>query len=291
MEAAQRRSKLAVPEGCVGTVLELWRYPVKSMLGEQTKELIVTERGATGDRAWALRDLASGRIASAKKFPRLLEFRATYEVEPSVDSRGKAKIETPQGRVVWADDPDTSEVISSILGRPMRLESQPGSHEETGIDRDTVFGNVPVQKFKPEWTSETMPDHFKLMGGSFFEIGPVFLATSGSVQHLRDLRGGSAPIDRRRFRPNIYVDSGPDSSGFAEDAWFGGTLAIGGQVRFSNFQPTIWCVVSTLAQEEQPRDPGILRTIAEHHGGCFGVYAAVSSSGPVRIGDPLVLQK
>ena len=278
-------------ERCVGRVLELWRYPVKSMLGEQTKELNVTGQGATGDRAWALRELASGRIASAKKFPRLLEFRASYDVEPSVDSRGKAKIETPQGQVVWTDDPDTSAVISNILGCPMRLESQPGSHEKTGIDRATVFGDVPVEKFKPEWTPETIPDYFQLMGGSFFEIGPVFLATSGSVQHLRDLQGGGAHIDRRRFRPNIYIDSGPDSSGFAEDAWLGGTLAIGGQVRFSDFQPTIWCVTSTLAQEDLPRDPGILRAIAEHHRGCFGVYAAVSSPGLVRIDDPLVLSK
>src|SRR5271168_3458291 len=183
-------------ERCVGRVLELWRYPVKSMLGEQTKELNVTGQGATGDRAWALRELASGRIASAKKFPRLLEFRASYDVEPSVDSRGKAKIETPQGQVVWTDDPDTSAVISNILGCPMRLESQPGSHEKTGIDRATVFGDVPVEKFKPEWTPETIPDYFQLMGGSFFEIGPVFLATSGSVQHLRDLQGGGAHIDR-----------------------------------------------------------------------------------------------
>jgi uncharacterized protein YcbX len=53
-----------------GTIVELWRYPVKSMLGTTVNGILITERGALGDRAWALRDVESGRIASAKKFPR-----------------------------------------------------------------------------------------------------------------------------------------------------------------------------------------------------------------------------
>jgi MOSC N-terminal beta barrel domain len=48
------------------------------MLGEQVREIRVGPLGALGDRSWALRDLESGRIASAKKYPRLLEFRASY---------------------------------------------------------------------------------------------------------------------------------------------------------------------------------------------------------------------
>ena len=66
-----------------GTIKELWRYPVKSMLGGTVSELLVTGHGVLGDRAWALRDQRNGRIVSAKRVPRLLEFRATYEVEPT----------------------------------------------------------------------------------------------------------------------------------------------------------------------------------------------------------------
>src|SRR5215208_5108984 len=76
----------------VGTIHELWRYPVKSMLGTTVDEIFIGERGGLGDRAWALRDVNSGRIASAKKFPRLLEFRATYEVEPRHDKPGRVRI-------------------------------------------------------------------------------------------------------------------------------------------------------------------------------------------------------
>jgi hypothetical protein len=84
----------------VGTVAELWRYPVKSMLGSMASELFMTRNGAVGDRGWALRDLKSGRIASAKRFPRLLDFRASYEIEPTPETTGRIRIETPDGNSV-----------------------------------------------------------------------------------------------------------------------------------------------------------------------------------------------
>jgi uncharacterized protein len=273
----------------VGTVSELWRYPVKSMLGEQVRELAVTPTGAVGDRRWALRELETGRIASAKKYPRLLEFRATHEGDPTDVGLGRVKIETPDGRMFFADDEDASETISAILGKSVRLESRAQEDEKTGIDQSTVFGDVPVSELKPEWTPENMPDYFQLMRGSFKEIGALFLVTSGSVQHLRDLQGGTALIDRRRFRPNVYIDAGGDGRGFVEDAWIDGTLAVGDEVQLDEFQPTLWCVTSTLAQEELPRDLSILRALADHHGGCLGVYASVRSHGLLRVGDRVAL--
>jgi MOSC domain len=155
---------------------------------------------------------------------------------------------------VYADEPRASKLISSLLGHRLLLENQPRVDEKTGIDRRTVFGDVPVSEMKPDWTPETMPDYFQLKTGTFFEIGAVYLLGSGSVGHLRELQGGTALIDRRRFRPNIYVDTGPATDRFVEDEWIGGTLEVGGSVVLEEFQPTSWCVTSTLAQEELPRD-------------------------------------
>ena len=62
----------------VGAVAELWRFPVKSMQGEQLQEVTVTARGGVGDRAYALIDTATGQVASAKsvkRFPDLLACR------------------------------------------------------------------------------------------------------------------------------------------------------------------------------------------------------------------------
>ena len=276
-------------ERLAGTVGELWRYPVKSMLGSQVPEVLVTDHGCLGDRAWALRDVASGRIASAKRFPRLLAFRATYAVEPTPQERGRARIDTPDGRSISADDPAASAIISEILGHELRLESQPHADEKTGIDRRTVFGDVPVSEMKPDWTPDTMPDYFQLKSGSFLEIGAVFVLTSGTVAHLGRLQGAAEPADRRRFRPNLYLDTGPGSERFVEDEWAGRTLRVGDDLVLTDFAPTLWCVTSTLAQEELPRDLSVLRTAAQHHHGCLGVYASVRSPGRVRVGDPVRL--
>jgi uncharacterized protein YcbX len=273
----------------VGTVAELWRYPVKSMLGEQRARLQFTQRGVVGDRAWALRDPATGRIASAKKHPRLLEFQATYEIEPTLDTSGRIHIEAPDGRVFTPDDKEASFIVSEILGHDLRFDNKAGSDEKTTIDRETVFGDVPVASLKREWTPETMPDYFQLATGSFLEIGAVYLLTSGSVDHLRALRGSDAIVDRIRFRPNIYVESTASWTGFVEDTWLESSLAFGDEVKCTNFERTLWCVTSTLPQKTIPRDLGILRTLAQHHAGCLGVYATVSSPGSVQVGDEVTL--
>jgi uncharacterized protein YcbX len=281
----------------VGTICELWRYPVKSMLGTTLREVAVTPKGFLGDRAWALRDVETGRIASAKKFPLLLKFRATYEVEPTDKSPGRVRIETPEGDVIYPEDREASRVISELLGRDVRLENQAREDEKTTIDRETVFGDVPLDEMKSDWTPvisdwtpETMPDYFQLKKNTFFEIGSVFVLASGSVEHLLKLQGGTALIDRRRFRPNFFIDSSPESGGFVEDDWLGAALAVGDDLVLNEFQPTQWCVTSTLAQEELPRDLSILRTTAKNHKGCLGVYASVRSPGHARLGDPVVLR-
>ena len=142
---------------------------------------------------------------------------------------------------------------------------------------------------KPDWTSETMPDYFQLMAGTFFEIGAVYLLSSASVDYLRQLQGGTARIDRRRFRPNIYIESGPEWCGFVEDAWPGRSLQIGDRVTVDDFAPTVWCVTSTLAQQDLPRDLRVLRTTAEHHRGCLGVYARVTKPGVLHRTDAVRL--
>ena len=266
----------------VGFVRELWRYPVKSMRGTQVAELHVTERGSVGDRVWALRDPENGRIASAKRYPRLLDFRAC-------DEQGRVRIDAPDGSVLYAGSPGVSEHISGIVGRRLVLVDRPGPDERTAIDPATVFGDVPVERMKPGWTPATMPDHFRLKSGTFFEIGAVYLLTSGSVEHMRSLSEAGSRIDRRRFRPNLYVETAPGPPRFVEDEWLGKTLAVGPAVLLDGLAPTLWCVTSTLAQDDLPRDRTVLRTIARNHQGCLGVYASVPSAGVIHVGDPVRL--
>src|SRR3712207_1904938 len=95
----------------VGTVSEVWRYPVKSMRGERCERARLTTSGVLGDRAWALREPATGRIASAKRFPRMLDFRATYTREPEPGRRGDVQIDMPGGGTLDPQEAGASAVM------------------------------------------------------------------------------------------------------------------------------------------------------------------------------------
>jgi hypothetical protein len=262
------------------------------MLGEQIRSLPISVCGGMGDRIWALRDLESARIASAKKYARLLEFRASYESSPTNEAPGRVRIEMPDGRMFDAEEAGVSEAISAVIGKPLRLErAQSHRREKTGIDPATVFGDVPVENLIPEHTAQTLPDYFELKEGSFFEKAALHVLASGSVDHLRRLQPEAA-IDLRRFRPNLYIETGAEWTDFVEDAWLGGTLSVGATLRIDDMQPALGCVTTTLAQGDLPRDLGVLRTSAKHHGGCVGVFGAVQAPGGlVRIGDSVSLWK
>ncbi len=132
--------------------------------------------------------------------------------------------------------------------------------------------------------------------GAFFDAFPVTLLTTSTLDTLNKLRPGSQ-FDERRFRMNIIVDT--DGTGFVENGWVGRGLAAGDDVRLHVAVPDARCVMTTLAQEDLPKDAHILRTLTRHNrldigGGdrhpCAGVYAVVESPGTVRAGDPIVLR-
>jgi uncharacterized protein YcbX len=274
----------------VGRVAALWRYPVKSMLGEQVAALEIAARGAAGDRVWALREIATRQIASAKKFSRLFEFRAAYEEEPSAARLPRVLIRLPGGEIIHADDAGASEAISAALGRKVVLEkSDAAQAERAGIDPRTVFGDVPVSTINPEFTAETLPDSYGLARGTFFDSAPIHLLASGTLRHLTGLGGAKSIFDPHRFRPNIYIDTSGADDGFVEDVWERGTLAIGASVRIAAMRPALRCVMTTHPQGDLPRDYGVLRAAARHHRANVGAFAAIGAAGIVQIGDPVFL--
>jgi uncharacterized protein YcbX len=281
-----------MPRREVGRVAALWRYPVKSMLGEQVAALEITARGAVGDRAWALREIATRRIASAKKFPGLFGFRAAYEEEPSASHLARVLIRLPSGEIVHADDAGASDAIAAALGRKVILEkSDPAQAERAGVDPRTVFGDVPVESINPAFTADTLPDSYGLARGTFFDSAPIHVLASGTLRHMTRIAGAKSIFDPHRFRPNIYVDTGGGDDGFVEDGWERGALQVGDSVRIVSIRPALRCVMTTQPQDDLPRDYGVLRTAARHHRANVGVFAAIGAEGIVRIGDPVFLDE
>jgi uncharacterized protein YcbX len=274
----------------VGVVAELFRYPVKSMLGEQSDELEVGSLGVIGDRAFALRE-ANGRIVSAKKWANLLEFRAHYESFPHAGETAPVRITFPDGRSIHAADADASTALSAFLGRAITIDRvRVDEHSRAEIDPRTVFGDVAVASVKAEFTEATLPDSFGLKHGTFFDSATIHLLATGSLAHMRSLIGDDARLDPRRFRPNIVVETDPRIAGFVEDEWVGGTLTVGASVRIVKVQPALRCVMTTHRQSDLPRDLRILRAAAQFHKACLGVFASIGAPGTVRTGDPVCLE-
>jgi uncharacterized protein YcbX len=276
----------------MGTVAELYRYPVKSMLGEALSAVEVTGRGLRGDRVAAVLD-GAGAVGSAKhprKWGRLLNCRSR------TDGAGAVVVELPDGGVLPVGDPDLDARLSKLLVRDVRVSDTPdggGGVLERAVPE--YEGGVPdvVRGTAVTDTTGTAVTSGGVRPGTFFDYGAVHLLTTATLARLRSAHpaGDFAP---RRFRPNLVVDL-PGGTGFPEDAWVGAHLRVG-EALFRVTVPTPRCVVPTLAHDELPADPSLMRTVAREHRvpvlglgrlSCVGVYLDVLEPGAIRIGDPV----
>ena len=265
----------------LGTVVSLWRYPVKSMMGEELNATEITQRGLLGDRAYALIDSSDGKVATAKnprKWPCLFDFRATF-VEPA---RAAAKvppvrITLPDGTTVTSDQGDLNRILSKALNREVTL----GAAQRGAVNAEEYWPDIEGLGHRDTVTDFTLPEE------TFFDCAMVHLLTTATLDRLRELYP-QGRFEVRRFRPNIVVAPASGEKKFVENDWIGHTLAIGDEVRLNITGPCSRCVMTTLSQGDLPKDPGILRTAAQHNQVNVGVYAAVQRGGTIRRGDPVL---
>ena len=282
----------------VGVVKALFRYPVKSMLGEQLSAFEIGATGVIGDRAYALRE-PNGRVVTAKKWAKMLEFSAHYNAPPQAGELEPPTITLPDGRTMPAQANDASSALSAALGHEVVLErAQPDQQNQAGIDPTTVFGGIPADQAAPEFGTKTLPDFFPLPPGTFFDSASIHVLASGTLAHLRKLLGQDSALigedsqlDPRRFRPNIVVETEPGLEGFLEDEWLEGTLEVGPSVTIVQLKPALRCVMTTHRQAGLAREMQILRTSVQHHNNKVGVFASIGAPGHVKVGDPVVLVK
>ena len=289
-----------------GAVAGLWRFPVKSMRGEQLEEAKVTERGVLGDRAYALIDTDTGKVVSAKSvklFPSLFDCKATFIEPPSEDGElPPVQISLPDGRSVTSDSGDVDDVLSAHFKRKVTLEQaapddftidqyhpdiedvDPAGHRNTVVAQKlgaALFAELGMESPVPV--------------GSFFDVFPLSVLTTSTLEQLSELRPQTR-FDQRRFRMNVIVKT--ERPGFIENDWIGHELELGDGVRLKVAIPDPRCVMTTLAQEDLPQDTDVLRTLIRHNRvqvgdlgqfPCAGVYAVITTPGTVRVGDPVAL--
>jgi uncharacterized protein len=264
-----------------GTVVSLWRYPVKSMMGEELNASDVTDRGLLGDRALALVDTETAKVVSAKnprKWPRMFEFRAAFTTPPVVGSSlPPVRVTLPDGLMVTSDDARFAELVSTALGRPVTLAT-PGTSQ---LSLEEYWPDLAELEYQETVTDEAMPAE------SFFDLGAVHLLTTATINRLRDLYP-EGRFEVRRFRPNIVLRPDDDAD-FVESGWVGRRLRVGDDVVLQITDHCPRCVMTTLAQGDLPKDSGILRTAARHNNVNVGVYAEVLRRGTIRRGAAVTL--
>ncbi len=287
----------------IGTLSAIWRYPVKSMGGEQLDEATVTSSGVAGDRGWATRDEVRGGIRGAKKIAELMSCSARYVTEPTDEHPSPtAELTLPDGTTVCTDDPGLHERLSAALGRQVTLWPRRPSTDldhyrrgapdsEDVIDElRSVFGRLddePLPDFDG-WPVDVVATimEFESPPGTYFDAFPLLLLSQQSLAELA-ARAPDSTIDVRRFRPNLVLDL-PGDGDRPELALAGRTLRIGTtEIDVSTSCPR--CVMVTHPVGDLPADREVLRTVVRDFDQDLGVYATVRRPGTTRVGQAVSL--
>lgn len=275
-------------ENSAFNIATIWRYPIKSMMGEELNASAITALGVLGDRAFALIDEETGKIVSAKnpkKWPSFFYYRAAYETAPSAKNLPPIWITLPDGFLVRSDDPQRDQVLSAALKRNVALHNS-APEEPT------------LEQFWPEHVGQSNEVSQEAVAGdapkgTFFDYATLHLLTTSSLDKLNKLYP-EGRFEARRFRPNIVIDTGK-LEGFIENDWVGKTLRIGDSVKLAITDPCPRCIMPTLAQGDLPRDLGVMNKgiiqnrvqvpFAGKPLPSIGVYARVIAGGVIKYGD------
>ena len=284
----------------VGQVSQLWRYPVKSMAGEQLSTAEIDQHGVAGDRGWAVREIDADVTRNAREVPKLLQFASAYAESPSFDQRSPAvTITTPDNLQVQSADDDRDQQLSEILGRPVMLTPLHSADDLAWYARAPIPEGVdPMQALRQLMgmqEDDPLPDfsglpadlqNFSTPPGTYFDCYPIHIMTTSSLSTLASAGGGD-DVDVRRFRPNVLIDTG-DAEGLLEVDWTGKKLRLG-EVVIEMKTTTVRCSVPAHAQREFDSSRAVGRALIEHTNQHLGSYCNVLESGTINLGDAVEL--
>ena len=258
----------------IGKVESLWRYPVKSMRGQQLDEMFAGYAGVYGDRLFAFESSASPKgfpYLTGREQREMLRYRPRFRypdkaarpvnlteaesMPPGVNpvSANPAElmvdVETPDGKTLAIDNPELIDMLRAGIDE---------KHQLTLLRSDRAMT----------------------------DCRPLSLFAVQSAQKLAEETGTA--VDKRRFRANVYLDLA-SSEGFAEDELVGRSVRIGPKVVISILERDPRCMMITLDPDTGEKAPALLKKVAQAHSGMAGVYGAVLVEGTLHKGDPVEL--
>jgi hypothetical protein len=256
----------------VGKVESLWRYPVKSMRGEELDEAFAGFSGIYGDRLFAFKSSASPKgfpYFTAREQTKLLQYRPRFRYPDKAarpvnlseaESMGAnpvsadpselvVDVKTPDGRTLAIDDPALMEMVRTDIDQKHQLALMRSERAMT-------------------------------------DCRPFSMFSLQSARQLAEETG--TPMDKRRFRANVYVDLA-SGQGFAENDFVGRSLRIGPKAVVTILERDPRCMMITLDPDTGEKTPAILKKVAQAHDGMAGVYGAVIVEGMLHKGDSVEL--
>ena len=279
--------------GKIGTIM---RFPIKSLLGELLDECAITSNGIRGDRALALVDTATGKIASAKQ-PNLWRDLLTLSAKTYPSAlNSRVVVSSRAGDRLDHLDANFDAWLSKLLGRDVKLietkqngaelnRARPDEVLERGIDEAVTQDLLAIGAAAPE--------------GGFFDFAPIHLVNAASLDAISNF-APLATISAERYRPNLVIET-TSSRAFAENEWVGRRLLIGQSVELEIIAPTPRCAVPLLSHGALPVSSAAVSGVNKLNRvefpllgpgqyPCLGAYATVLSPGPVQRGDAVSLE-
>jgi uncharacterized protein YcbX len=258
----------------IGTVESLWRYPVKSMRGEELDEMFAGYSGVYGDRLFAFRSSASPKgfpYLTGREQRELLRYRPRFR-QPDKAARpinlSEAESMPPGVTPVYGDAAD------------LMVEVETPAGETLAVDDAALIDML------REGIDEKHQLTLLRSDRAMTDCRPLSIFAVQSARKLGEETG--ITVDKRRFRANVYLDLST-SDGFAEDEFVGRSLRIGPKVIVSILERDPRCMMITLDPDTGEKAPALLKQVAQAHSGMAGVYGVVLAEGMVRKGDSVEL--
>ena len=238
----------------IGTVLEIWRYPVKGMAGEKLDSAKMGWNGLAGDRRYALHRVGSRSglpFASPRDTPSLIRYRPVFRNPEDID-HSAIDVYTPSGTALDLYD-------SRVLAE---LETPEG-------------GCLQV---------------LTLWRGAY-DAAPLSAITTASITAVGAMIGKH--LETARFRPNFVIET-IDTRQYPEDKWVGDLLVFGdnaeaGRMRVN--RKDLRCVVVNLNPATGEKDCDVLMEVVKNRKNFLGVYGSAERPGRVQVGDTVYLAK
>lgn len=232
----------------IGTIREIYRYPVKSMGGEALTEASLGWHGLEGDRRFAFHrrgDTSGFPWLSASKLPALVCHRPYYP--PGGAAGPVVRVVTPDGHDLAGDGPELRERIAGAVGGPVELV-----HLKHGI----------------------------------FDEAPLSLVTVATLRRLSEASG--VAYDVRRFRPNVLLETPEgrafeEDAWVGRDLVVGAPDG----PRLGVTLRDLRCVMVNFDPDTGASDPRLLKASAALNDVFAGVYAVPTRIGVLRVGDTI----